>query len=213
MNRIFGSSAGKKPKPTLQDAITSTDTRVASIEVKIKKLDGELMRYKEQMSKMRNGPGKNAIQQRALRVLQQKKMYESQMNQLAQQTFNMESAALATENLRNTMATVDAMKTANKELRKQYGKIDIDKIENMHYELEDLVEQANEIQESLARSYAVPDVIDEADLEAELDALQLEEDEEGGSYLADLNKVPDFVDEPPVKQTEPMAKAAVETVE
>lgn len=41
----------------------------------------------------------------------------------------MESAALATENLRNTMATVDAMTQANKEIRKQYGKIDIDKIE------------------------------------------------------------------------------------
>ncbi|KIM68905.1 hypothetical protein SCLCIDRAFT_901938 [Scleroderma citrinum Foug A] len=165
MNRIFGTSAGKKPKPTLQDAINSTDTRIASIEVKIKKLDGELIRYKEQMSKMRNGPGKQAIQQRAMRVLQQKKLYESQMSQLAQQTFNMESAALATENLRNTMATVDAMKTANKELRKQYGRVDIDQIENMHFEMEDLVEQANEIQESLARSYAVPDELDEADLE------------------------------------------------
>lgn len=51
------------------------------------------------------------------------------MAQLTQQTFNMESAALATENLRNTMATVDAMKQANKELKKQYGKFDIDKIE------------------------------------------------------------------------------------
>lgn len=51
------------------------------------------------------------------------------MAQLTQQTFNMESAALATENLRNTMATVDAMKQANKELKKQYGKVDIDKIE------------------------------------------------------------------------------------
>ena len=71
----------------------------------------------------------NAIQERALRTLKQKKMYESQLAQLTQQTFNMESAALATENLRNTMATVDAMKQANKELRKQYGKIDIDKIE------------------------------------------------------------------------------------
>jgi charged multivesicular body protein 5 len=56
-------------------------------------------------------------------------MYESQMEQLMQQTFNMESAALATENLRNTMATVDAMQIANKEMRRQYGKIDIDKIE------------------------------------------------------------------------------------
>jgi charged multivesicular body protein 5 len=62
-------------------------------------------------------------------VLQQKKLYEGQLSQLQQQTFNMESAALTTDNLRNTMATVDAMKLANKELRKQYGKIDIDKIE------------------------------------------------------------------------------------
>ncbi|KIP12802.1 hypothetical protein PHLGIDRAFT_61354 [Phlebiopsis gigantea 11061_1 CR5-6] len=166
MNRIFGSSASKKPKPSLQDAISSTDTRMASIEVKIKKLDGELARYKEQMSKLRNGPGKNAIQERALRTLKQKRLYESQIAQLTQQTFNMESAALATENLRNTMATVDAMKQANKELKKQYGKIDIDKIENIHYEMEDLLEQANEIQESLGRSYAVPDEIDEAELEA-----------------------------------------------
>lgn len=116
-------------------------------------------------------------------MLQQKKLYEGQLTQLQQQTFNMESAALTTDNLRNTMATVDAMKLANKELRKQYGKIDIDKIEvclvfsctingsmnfsqNMHYDMEELIEQANEIQESLGRSYAVPDEIDEADLEA-----------------------------------------------
>jgi len=127
----------------------------------------------------------DAVQQRALRTLKQKRMYESQLAQLVQQTFNMESAALATENLRNTMATVDAMQLTNKELKKQYGKIDIDKIEvrisdivesnphaqrrvpqNIHYEMEDLLEQANEIQESLGRSYAVPDELDEADLEA-----------------------------------------------
>jgi hypothetical protein len=36
-------------------------------------------------------------------------------------------------------------------------------------------------------------------LVAELDALALEEEEEGPSYLSDLNKVPDFVDEPPVE--------------
>lgn len=56
-------------------------------------------------------------------------MYESQLAQLTQQSFNMESAALTTENLRNTMVTMDAMQMANKELKKQYGRIDIDKIE------------------------------------------------------------------------------------
>ncbi|PFH51390.1 hypothetical protein AMATHDRAFT_74946 [Amanita thiersii Skay4041] len=211
MNRIFGTSAARKAKPSLQDAISSTDTRVASIEVKIKKLDGELARYKEQMSKLRGGPGKEAIQQRAIRTLKQKRMYESQLAQLNQQVFNMESAALTTENMRNTMATLDAMQQANKELRKQYGKIDIDKIEKIHYDMEDMLEQANEIQESLARSYAVPDEIDEADLEAELDALQLEQEEEGPSYLADLNKVPDFVDEPPVEAVEAPQQEAVKS--
>jgi charged multivesicular body protein 5 len=88
----------------------------------------------------------------------------------------------------------------------------------MHYEMEDMLEQANEIQDALGRSYEVPDEIDEADLEAgkqrfmdhkkgtitrlmstELDALELEVEEEGPSYLADLNKAPDFVDEAPVE--------------
>lgn len=41
----------------------------------------------------------------------------------------MESAALTTENMRNTMATVDALQASNREIKKQYGKIDIDKIE------------------------------------------------------------------------------------
>ena len=35
-----------------------TDARSGAIEVKIKKLEAELVRYKEQMSKLRNGPGK-----------------------------------------------------------------------------------------------------------------------------------------------------------
>lgn len=88
------------------------------------------------------------------------------MEQLQQQTFNMEQAAMTTENLRNTMATVDAMKTANKEMKKQYGKLDVDKIENLHYEMEDLMEAANEVQESMSRTYGVPEELDEADLQA-----------------------------------------------
>jgi hypothetical protein len=64
-----------------------------------------------------------AVQERAVRVLQQKKMYEAQIASLEQQNFNMESAAMTTENLRNTMVTVEAMKDANKHLRKEYGKV------------------------------------------------------------------------------------------
>ncbi|KAF7731416.1 hypothetical protein EC973_000224 [Apophysomyces ossiformis] len=190
MNRLFGSTK-KTPKPTLNDAISSTDSRVDAVEVKIRKLDAELTRYRDQMKKMREGPAKKSVQQKALRILKQKKLYEAQRDNLQQQSFNMEQAQMTTDNLRNVMATVDAMQTANKELRKQYKNVNLDKIEQLQDEMEDLLEQANEVQESLGRSYNLPEDIDEADLEAELDALgdELEFDEEEvPSYLQDATE-------------------------
>ena len=64
---------------------------------------------------MRDGPGKNAIKQKAIKVLQQRKQYEAQKDQLQQQSWNMEQAGMMQDNLKNTMATVDAMKTTQKE--------------------------------------------------------------------------------------------------
>ena len=134
--------------------------------------------------------------------------YEGQLEQLQQQTFNMEQAQMTTENLTGTMATVDAMQTANKQMRKQYGKIDIDKIDSIQDDMQDLIESATEIQETLGRSYGVPDEIDEADLEAgmsyllfsflvnrnyaELDALgdDLNEIDETPSYLQNPDSNP-----------------------
>ncbi|RKO84421.1 Snf7-domain-containing protein [Blyttiomyces helicus] len=168
MNRIFG-TAKKVPPPSIVDAISSTDGRVDSVEVKMRKLDAELMKYREQMRTMREGPAKNAVKQKAMRVLKQKKL-------------------MTTENLKNTLVTVDAMKYANKELKNQYKKINITKIERMQDEMEDLMEQANDIQETLGRSYGLPEDLDEADLEAELDAL--------GDELVEEDEVPSYLQEP-----------------
>lgn len=118
---------------------------------------------------------------------------------------------MTTENLRNTMATVDAMQTANKEMKRTYGKIDLDKIEDVQDDMEDLIERANEVQETLGRSYGVPDDVDESDLQAELDALEddllqegLNGEAEGAvpSYLQQdsTSQLPDFIDEAPAKQ-------------
>lgn len=50
-------------------------------------------------------------------------------------------------------------------MKKEYKKINIDVVEDLQDEMEDLLEDANEIQEVLGRSYGCPDV-DEEDLEA-----------------------------------------------
>ncbi|KAJ1728322.1 Vacuolar protein-sorting-associated protein 60 [Coemansia biformis] len=200
MNRIFGVGKNKAPKPSLNDAIASTDARAGAVEVKIKKLDGELARYRDQMQKMRDGPGKNAVKQRALRVLQQKKMYENQREQLMQQSFNMESAVFASENVKNTMTTLQAMQDANKAMKKQYKDVDVDRIYDMQDEMAELLEQANEVQELMGRSYNMPEDLDERDLEAELDALgeDLDFAEEEPSYLSDAAPaMPELLPEAP----------------
>lgn len=92
--------------------------------------------------------------------------------------------------------------------------------------MEDMIEQANEIQESLSRTYGVPEEVDEADLQAgawrsstlpplnrltpctELDALgddlAMEGESDMPSYLKDTtSQLPDFIDEAPEASSVP----------
>jgi charged multivesicular body protein 5 len=66
MHRIFGKAKPKEPAPTLDDASASMDKRGAEVDGKTKQLDEELLRYKTQLSKMKPGPAKNQVQQRAV---------------------------------------------------------------------------------------------------------------------------------------------------
>ncbi|KAI0181572.1 hypothetical protein GGR52DRAFT_44678 [Hypoxylon sp. FL1284] len=202
MNRLFG-SAPKAPKPTLGTAISSIDGRISTFDVKIASLNAELGSYQGKMAKMRDGPGKSALKAKALKVLQRRKQYESQRDQLQSQVWNMEQAQTMRDNLAGVMTTVDAMKTTQKELRKQYGKVDLDRIERMQDEMADLMDVGNDINESLSRAYDVPDDVDEADLDAELELLGAELEMEGPAAEAGgvpdfmRDEVPDFIDEPP----------------
>uniref|UniRef100_A0A671PVB2 Charged multivesicular body protein 5 n=1 Tax=Sinocyclocheilus anshuiensis TaxID=1608454 RepID=A0A671PVB2_9TELE len=166
MNRIFGRGKPKAPPPNLTDCISGVDSRAESVDKKIARLDAELMKYKDQMKKMRDGPSKNMVKQKAMRVLKQKRMYEGQRDQLMQQSFNMEQANYTIQTLKDTKTTVDAMKIGAKEMKKAYKNVKIDQIEDLQDQLEDMMEDANEVQEALSRRYGTPD-IDEDDLEAE----------------------------------------------
>lgn len=190
MNRIFGRGKAKGPPPNLSDCIGNVDSRTESIDKKISRLDAELVKYKDQMKKMRDGPSKNMVKQKAMRVLKQKRMYEGQRDNLMQQSFNMEQANYTIQSLKDTKTTVDAMKVGLKDMKKAYKNVQIDKIEDLQDQLEDMMEDASEIQDALGRSYGTPD-IDEDDLEAELDALgdELLLDDDS-SYLDEASTAP-----------------------
>merc|ERR1711976_510118 len=175
MNRIFGNK-NKTPAPTLTDQCTTIDSRISTVDKKIAMLDAELLKYKTQMSKIRPGPTKKQIQQKALRVLKQKKMLESQRENMANTSFNMDQTNFAIQSMKDTQVTVSAMKAGMKEMKKETKKLNIGKIENMQDEMEDMMMDSEEIMGIMGRSYGIGNDIDEDELEAELDAL--------GNYLS-----------------------------
>nr|XP_043632379.1 vacuolar protein sorting-associated protein 60.2-like [Erigeron canadensis] len=199
MRRVFGAKKDKEPPPSLNDASDRINKRGESVDEKIKRLDGELARYKEQIKKTRPGPAQEAVKARAMRVLKQKRMYEGQRDMLYNQTFNLDQVAFASEGIKDAQQTMSALKSANKELKGMMKTVKIQDIDNLQDEMLDMMDISNEIQESLGRSYSVPDDIDEDDLMGELDALEADmgqetEGEGVPSYLQPDNE-PDLNEE------------------
>lgn len=189
MRRIFGSKKEEVPKtpaPTLVDANSGVTKRISAYEEKINACDKQLRSLKEKI-KTTKGPAKSNYERRAMEILKRKRMYEQQMDQMLGQQFNIEQTQFGLESATVTIATIGAMKEANTQLRTKMKEMNIDDVDDIQDDLAELMEEMDEVNESLGRSYAMPDDIDEADLEAELDLLEddLEEgiDEGTPSYL------------------------------
>ncbi|XP_052195940.1 vacuolar protein sorting-associated protein 60.2-like [Diospyros lotus] len=196
MQRIFGVKKNRDPPPSVQDASDRINKRGETVDDKIKRLDAELARYKEQIKKTRPGPAQEAVKARAMRVLKQKRMYEGQRDMLYNQTFNLDQVAFASEGIKDAQQTMSALKSANKELKGMMKSVKIQDIDNLQDEMMDLMDVSSEIQESLGRSYSVPEDIDEDELMGELDALEadmgLETESDGVPSYLQPDKEPDL---------------------
>ncbi|WVZ71869.1 hypothetical protein U9M48_020401 [Paspalum notatum var. saurae] len=192
MKKIFGAKKDKGPPPSIQDSTERINKRGETVDEKIKKLDEELARYKEQIRKTRPGPSQEAIKARAIRLLKHKRMYEEQRNMLYNQTYNLDQVSFAADGLKDAQQTMNAMKAANKELKGMMKTVKIDDIDNMQDEMTDLMDVSNEIQETLGRSYNIPDDVDEEELMGELDALESDMEFESAAVPSYLQPESDF---------------------
>lgn len=193
MKRVFGKKkAPGPPAPSLGDASASVGKRADHIETKIAALDKELNGYKQKLKTTKNPSAKRNIQKRAMEVLKRKRMYEAQRDTLMGQQFNMDQAAFGIESAKATVESVAAMKAANVELKKAIKKdLNVDDIDDLADDMAEMMDEMNEINEAMGRNFTTPEDITEADLEAELDMLEdeLEEEDLVGdatpSYLQD----------------------------
>lgn len=163
-------------RPTNQSTSKNTQT-TNSLDEQIKKLDEQLARFREQLKRARPGtPAHEAVKRRALAVLRQKRMYEGQRDTLHAQQLNVEQARFAVESIQDTAQTVQALRggvaAGRAALGAHKGQLDLGAIDALQDEMAEMAGLSAEINETLGQSYAVPDDVDEADLMAELDALE-----------------------------------------
>ncbi|KEG13456.1 putative SNF-7-like protein [Trypanosoma grayi] len=189
MNRLFGKPKNT-PKPTLEDASARLNARNEAVDARVSKIDAELLKLKECIIKTR-GATQQRYKQRALQLLQQKRLYQNQQEVMMQQQFNMDQLQYTTESVKDTKVQLDAMKDAGKTLKHQFKKFKVNDVEKMQDELRDLYEDTQEIQEIMGRAYDVPEDIDEDEMMGELDALAFDMEKEADtSYLADALAMP-----------------------
>lgn len=214
MNRVFGFGAKKSHDQLLKesnDAMNSAQqglqSRISHLDTQISQLNMQLTDIQRRLQLTKTPMGQRPLRAQALKLLNKRKKLEQMRESLDNQDWSMTQAQLMTDSLQNTMISVNAMKQNNKILKAQYGKINIDKLEDMQDEMIDLIDKGEELQNALRLNNGLDELddIDEADLDAELEALSEENTqlydinsinnntEEIPSYLAD--KVPEFIDD------------------
>jgi len=186
MKRVFGKKKVAPPAPSLSDASKGLGHRMDNMDGKINSLEAELKDYKDKMKRARSPAAKKMLQKRAMEVLKRKRMYETQRDAVAGQQFNVDQAAFGMESTKASIDTVTAMKVAGQQMKQTMkNNLNINDVEDLADNMADLMEDFNEINEVLGQNFATPVDLDEADLDAELELLEdeLEEEEEVGNMV------------------------------
>ena len=117
-------------------------------------------------------------QKKALMILKRRKIYESQLNSLMNQQFNIDQVQFTSESIQNTVDTViyqyhqqaATLKIAVDAQKTQMAQINVDQMEDLQEDMTDMMADQEEVQEVLGRDYAVG-AFDEGELAQELDEL------------------------------------------
>lgn len=180
--KVKGKGKGQTPADTklrLNEALSSLDERCSTIEGKIKNCNKELIGPKNliQKAKASKSPAKKKIilqqRQKAQRILQKRKMFETQLTQLRNQELTIQTQMFQLENLEFAAQQADTMKHTKKAMEKL--RMDPDKVADLKFDTEAYNEEFAEVQGILGEQTAGFE-FDDNELELELGMLDDEEE-------------------------------------
>lgn len=193
---------GKKEPPTTSEAIQSLRTTEDMLQKKQDFLEKKIQSEEEIIRK-----NVKTNKKLALSALKRKKRLEKELqrndgtlNTLEQQRESLEAANINT-------AVLHSMNDAAKAIKKAHQDMNIDQVHDMMDEIADQQEVAREISDAISNPTAFTSEFDDDELEAELEALELEaQTEEEAALEKELLDVTP-VNLPDVPKTEPKSKA------
>ena len=166
---------------------------------KIARLDVELRRHREAIRSLgsRGGPSLEHAKKRALHTLKQKRLLESQRDQIQDNVMRIDEARYTTSAMQDQADMVKALTLASKEMKAQIKKskeLDPDHVADIMDELQDHKYYFEEIQTAMS-SYDAPVDIDDQELMAEMEMLgdDIAEEslhEDTPAYMMDIPDAP-----------------------
>ncbi|KAL6871026.1 hypothetical protein ACP4OV_014874 [Aristida adscensionis] len=186
-----------KKKEAASSAIPTLDRLHETLEMLEKKerfLQKKCSAEVEKAKDYTKAKNKNA----AIQCLKKKKLYETQIEQVANFQLRVHDQIIMLESAKATTDTVDALRSGSSAVKAIQQSLNIDDIENAIEEANEQTENMKQIQEALATPMGASADFDEDELEAELEDLEEEElDQE--------------LPEPPARQSMPVEQSAKAT--
>lgn len=124
--------------------------------------------------KLQPYPSNNIPHTGALFALKRKKLYEAEIDKIANIKMTLETQVMNLESAAQNAATMQAMKTGTSQMKKIRQETDIDQVDDLMDEIKEEMEMADEISNALAQPVD-PLMADEDDLLAELQELEAED--------------------------------------
>ena len=202
------------------------EAQAAEYGKKIAAIDQELVQIKAQLTKAKTPAQQNTLKQKALTLLNRKKMYQKQVDMISGSAFNLENISMTMDSMKiakETMATTTAALTT---MQKEFKSVDVIKMETLADDMADLMADTNEINELLARPYDTYDAMDESELDAQLAGLEDElaaseplettaapaaADTTSISAGAEINTAPTYVPSLPAPGSTPLPASSAST--
>ncbi|KAL6641996.1 hypothetical protein ACP70R_020177 [Stipagrostis hirtigluma subsp. patula] len=178
LKKLLPKTKSKKKKEAASSTLPTLDRLHETLEMLEKKerfLQNKCSAEVERAKDYTKAKNKNA----AIQCLKKKKLYETQIEQLANFQLRVHDQIIMLENAKATTDTVDALRSGSSAVKAIQQSLSIDDIENAIEEANEHTESMKQIQEALASPIGASADFDEDELEAELEDLEEEElDEE-----------------------------------